>query len=444
MSEFLAIVGPTIIDGCGGAPIKDGVLVIDGRRITALGDASTPVPVEATRVTAAGKFLVPGFMNSSVYLFCDPPPVAALRYEGRYDELMIEAAQLALKSGVTTIFDTCGPRRYLAKARGAINDGREVGARVYFAGNMVGCGGPVSDDFYSSVRAGLFGFADELNALWEDGVGPELMSMSPDEARMALRRHAQSGIDFMKYVVTALRQDRSPLIAFSPRFQRIIVEEAQRADIPVKAFTGSVEGVHMAMDAGVDILGHVDWTGPKQALPTETVDMIVQRRMPCPILSQPEEGRAWAARLHALHGVAARNQQALLDAGALILMSTDGMVLSPNIRAHVVALDPRSPPPFESFLFDITQGHFRWMESVEKRGMKAMDALMAATRNVAQAYKVEKDLGTLEVGKIADLLILERNPLEKAANYRSIVEVIKDGRVIDRSALPSQRLLSTA
>ena len=68
--------------------------------------------------------------------------------------------------------------------------------------------------------------------------------------------------------------------------------------------------------------------------------------------------------------------------------------------------------------------------------MAPMALLMAATRNVAAGYGKEKDLGTIEAGKIADLLILGRNPLAAAENYRSIQMIIKDGMVVDRDALP--------
>jgi imidazolonepropionase-like amidohydrolase len=74
--------------------------------------------------------------------------------------------------------------------------------------------------------------------------------------------------------------------------------------------------------------------------------------------------------------------------------------------------------------------------------MNPMATLMAATRNVARAFKVDKDLGTLEPGKFADLLILDKNPLEDAANYRSISLVMKEGHIVDRNALPTQRLLT--
>jgi len=71
-----------------------------------------------------------------------------------------------------------------------------------------------------------------------------------------------------------------------------------------------------------------------------------------------------------------------------------------------------------------------------------MDALLAATRNVARAYHVDDELGTLEKGKWADLLILGANPLENPAHYRCIDLVMKAGRVVDLNALPSRKVLT--
>lgn len=440
MTEHLAIIGGTIIDGRGGEPVKDGIIVIEGKRIVSVGDASTPVPPLAAKMDVAGKFVIPGLMDSSIFLFADRPPITAIRYEGRYDELIIEAAQLTLKGGVTTVFDAWGPREYLIKAREAINEGRQIGSRVYCSGAIIGCGGPVSDDCFSEAKAGLFEYGNKLNAMWEQGVGPELMWKTFDEARAAVRRYAESGVDFLKYAVNSLNPDRPPYIVFSPRFQRMIVEEGHRAGIPVQSFSVSVEGVHVAADAGVDMLGHADATGPRQALPPVTVDLIVGHPTPTPVLIHPEAALAWLAKNSPWHQNIEHNHRALLRAGAKILLATDGGLMSANTKTS--ARWTHDPPPNESLLVNPGVGHFNWLLAAEERGVNAMDALIAATRDVARAYQVDKHLGTLEAGKIADLIILDKNPLDRAANYRRISAVIKEGEVVDRNALPTKRLLT--
>lgn len=70
-----------------------------------------------------------------------------------------------------------------------------------------------------------------------------------------------------------------------------------------------------------------------------------------------------------------------------------------------------------------------------------MEILTAATINGAAAYDLDDEIGTIEVGKVADLLILEADPLEDVTNLRRIQHVIKDGQIIDRESLPTVKVL---
>ena len=85
-SNAIAIVGGTIIDGNGGAPIDGGVILIDGQRIVAVGDRSTQIPSGAKQLSAAGKFIIPGLMDAYVYLVdgVTPSNVTADRARNRH------------------------------------------------------------------------------------------------------------------------------------------------------------------------------------------------------------------------------------------------------------------------------------------------------------------------------------------------------------------------
>ncbi len=452
-AETIAIVGGTIIDGNGGKPIENGVIVIDNKRIAAVGARSTPVPSQARTISAAGKYVIPGLMDANVHLVLDVYPYTLIRYEGRYDELAVEAAQVALKNGVTTVFDSWGPREYLVKARAAINEGRAAGSRIYLAGNIIGLGGPFSPDFdlaFPRAREAVFdAFADRTNAIWQQNVGPELIMMTPEHVRQEIRAYAQKGVDFLKYAVTVHGARAEQALLFSARVQRVIVEEAHRAGITVQTHTTSGEGLQAAVDAGVDLLQHCDVIYGSNPIPEDTVALIAQRRIPCAILAYPEVALAWYRKkaqtepslkaVFTFRESTDRNQRALLRAGAMILLSTDAGVFSSN-SADSAFWKNIAPP--EGDIMNLGEGHFNWLLGVEQKGMKAMDALQAATRNIAKAYKVDKDLGTLEKGKIADLLVLDKNPLESAANYRSISVVMKEGAVVDRGSLPTPKLLT--
>jgi imidazolonepropionase-like amidohydrolase len=391
-------------------------------------------------------------MDANVHLLLDNGGLTLAKFEGRFDEIAIESAQLALKGGLTTVFDSWGPREYLVKARAAIDAGRAVGSRVFLAGNIIGLGGPFSEDFdldYPRMRQVMTGeFADRMNALWQENVGPELTMMSPEQVRREIRAYAGRGVDFLKYAVTAHGLRAEQYILFSPRVQKIIVEEGHRAGITVQTHTTSNEGLNLAVEAGVDMLQHCDVVYGKEPISPENAALIAQRRVPCAILAYPDVALRWysesakrkpeLAAAFEFRESTDRNQRALLNAGTIILLSTDAGTISATSMNE--GWKEFSPP--EGDIVHLGEGHFNWLLAVEQKGMKPMDALQAATRNIARAYKVDKELGTLEKGKKADLLVLARNPLQSAANYRSIEVVVKDGKIVDRAALPSQRLLS--
>src|SRR5271165_6627252 len=225
-----AIVNATVIDGTGRPPIRRGVILLKDDRIVAVGDGTVEVPSEASVIDATGQFVIPGLMDANVHLVSDFWPLTLVRFEDRYHELAIEAAQIALHAGVTTVFDSWGPRAALIEARNQIAAGDSPGARIYLAGNIVGLGGPFSEDFFPQARETLLeSFSDRVNSLWQENVGPELMWMSPDQVRAQVRQHDTSGIDFVKYAVTGHGLKSAQYIQFSPRVQAVIVEEAHRA-----------------------------------------------------------------------------------------------------------------------------------------------------------------------------------------------------------------------
>lgn len=442
--QTLAIVGGTIIDGRGGAPIEHGIVLVEGRRIVAVGGPSVRVPEGARRIDAAGKFVIPGLMDANVHLLLDYFPQTLSRYEGRYDELVVEAAQIALQNGLTTVFDSWGPRADLVKARDDIEAGRQIGSRIYLAGNIVGLDGPYTKDFVPQLSQIMpEPFVERVNARWQQNVGAALLSMSPEQVRKEIRVYLGKGIDFLKYAVNGHNFEEMPLIAFSARVQKIFVEEAHRAGVTVQTHTTSDEGIMMAIDAGVDLMQHCDLTSSPDPIHADIIKRIAESRIPCALLAHPDTALTWfRARPEDIRGRMLLNgdinQRALIKAGAAIVLSTDAGLFSPDTRNSPTWWLNVQPP--EGNLTLLGPAHFNWLLAVEQKGMQPMDALLAATRNIARAYQVDRDLGTLEPHKLADLLILERNPLASAENYRSIGMVMKEGRIIDRQALPTQRL----
>jgi imidazolonepropionase-like amidohydrolase len=440
-SGMLAVVDGTVIDGTGGEPVKNGVVLIEDGRIAAVGAArDVVVPESATVIDARGKYVIPGLIDANLHLFFSVADLEKLyEFEGRYHELIIEAAQIALKTGQTTVFDTWGPRGPLVKARDLINAGEAVGSRIYLAGNIIGFDGPMSADFFEQLAAAVLpSFAKEINEMWQQGTGRELMWMGPDEVRARVREYATKDVDFLKYGASGHQE--MFFISFSPRVQRAIVEVGHEAGKTVQAHTTSIESLDMAIEAGLDIVTHCDISGPDTPIPAETIQKMVDRDIACSVLPITQ------ARLDALlekmpdsvmtpfMKTGGENVRNMIAAGVTLLLSTDAGIMSKELEVMFAAQTGGSVDVDPSTT--LGEGHFNALYALEEMGMAPMEILKTVTSHIAEAYELEDEIGTLEVGKMADLVVLDENPLKSAKNYRSINTVIKEGRVVDINALP--------
>lgn len=444
----LLITGATIIDGVADKPIVGQAILIEGGRIAAIGKAEDlPVPSGATIIDGTGKHVIPGLMNANVHLLTDVRLETLIRYEGRYDLLIEEAAQIALKNGLTTVFDTWGPRRDLITARDRIAEGSAVGSRIYCAGNIIGFDGPFSPDFMPGVGAGSARFINRVNATWVENSGRHLMWLTPDEVAAEVRDYIDGGIDFVKYASNEHgSHSGGAFLAFSERQQRAIVDEAHRTGKTAQSHIQSVEGLCMAVEAGCDLITHCNITGPR-AIPAETIDLMLARDTGAVIFPWTEKGMTWL-RDHCddvfwtMTKTANENARNLVKAGAKILLANDGGIFGRDALTDPMFATSWLSAPEDVGLGHLSCGHFFWLEAMEEMGMAAMDMLRAATINIASAYKLDANLGTIETGKIADLVILDADPLESAKNYRAIHAVVKDGKPVNTGLLPLNPMLT--
>jgi imidazolonepropionase-like amidohydrolase len=444
----LLITGATIIDGVAPDPVEGRCIWIEGQRIKAIGRREDlRVPSSAPAIDARGKYVIPGLMNANVHLLGDVRLENLVRNLGRLEELIAESAQIALRSGVTTVFDTWGPRRPLICVREGIASGAIPGSRIFCAGNIVGFDGPVSAEFFpkaSEVASGAL--ADRINAIWVENVGRHLMWLPPDEVAHEVRTYIGKGIDFVKYASN--EHSWGPFLAFSPLVQGAIVDETHRAGITAQAHTMSVEGLRIAVEAGCDLIQHANFTGPVR-IPEATLELMATLKTGAVIFPFTQraldlftQGDFW--KKPAEWQVEDNNVRDLIRSGAPLLMANDGVVRAPEALSDPAwsKSSTMSRLPEEDNLYSLSSGHFAWITAMEEKGCAPMDILRAATRNVAIAYRKDMDLGSLEVGKIADILILDRDPLGSARNYRSINTIIKDGAVVDRDSLPLDPILT--
>ncbi|MDY0747623.1 amidohydrolase family protein [Paucibacter sp. R3-3] len=445
----LLITGATIIDGVADKPLTDSAILIDGGRIKAIGHREAlDVAPHVRTLDLAGKFVIPGLMNANVHLLVNASLETLLRFEGRYEALIEEAAQVALKAGMTTVFDTWGPRRALINVRDRIESGETVGSRIRCAGNIIGFDGPFSPDFFGkAAEIASSWFVDRVNAAWVENSGRHLMWMTPEQVGAEVSRYIERGIDFVKYGATEHgAMAAGAFLQFSERTQQAIVEAGRAAGRTVQAHSTTVEGLRMSIEAGCDLITHCNMTGPVP-IPVETLDLFERTQCGAVIFPVTEAGLAHVKGAVSdlewtMWSAGDKNARRLIGSGAPILLGNDGGVFAKELLREPWLKATWNGMPEQEALGRLATGHFAWLRAMEEKGMPAMDLLHAATRNIARAYKLDTDLGTLEVGKIADMVVLDKDPLEAADHYRSIHAVIKGGVSVDLDALPERPLLT--
>jgi imidazolonepropionase-like amidohydrolase len=440
-----AFVGGTVLDGTGAEPLRDGAVVADDGRVAWIGPASE-LPDGVAVVDVAGKHVIPGLLDANVHLVLDCEPEVLLRYApGDYDELILEAAQVALRAGITTVFDTWGPLEALRRVRDRIAAGQAVGARIFCAGNIIGNGGPWHADFIGTYGELLSAdTVERVNRHWTVGVGDELTWLPAEGVREAVREYiASSGIDFVKYASSAHAHLR--FLALSPDAQRAICEEAHAAGLTAQACATSPEALKVAIESGVDLLQHGSDTGIVE-MPQGTLELIVERQLPCVAFLMTDRRLATTNADYAggllLKMTLAKdaNDRRLIDAGAKLMLATDGGVFRAGAETNPIVGARLEGDDIEVLL---GKSHVYWFRAAFERGMGPMDALLAATRNIAEAYRVD-DVGTLEVGKRADLVVLDGDPLADPDAYGRVAVVVKDGAIVDRERLPERPVLTAA
>ena len=445
-AETIAIVGGTIIDGNGGKPIKNGVIVIDGDRIIAVGDRKTAIPIDTREIEAEGKYIIPGLMDANVHLYLMPSLESLVRYEGRYEQVITQASQLALRNGFTTVFDTWGPREPLVKVRNDINVGIIQGSRIYLAGNIVGFNGPLSADFDKKGATNASPrLVKRINEIWEQGVGRRLLWMTPDQVGDEITSYAKKDVDFVKYGASGHSRGETEFIMFSEKAQRAIVSASHNTGLTVQAHTTSVESLRIAIEAGVDLIQHCEISGPVP-IPASTIRMMAEKNVPCASLALTEKGIGTLlsfGREEETTLIRGENIKNMIKSSVTFLLSTDASTADQDTISGMPQLSGLTYQQIKELdlLTLLGEGHIVWFKAMNQYGMKPMDALMAATSNIAKAYKVDRDLGTLEKGKIADLVILDKSPLKSHENYRTIEMIIKGGKIVDRELLPTNPIL---
>ena len=455
----LTITGVTLIDGTGGPPKAGMTVRIEHGRIASIEPSSSRTGKGPGIIDGSGRFLVPGFFDSNAHLTVYGQPSrrdTSAKYGDRNEELALEVAQRSLKLGVTTLIDSYGVLPPSIVVRDRINRGEAVGSRLLLAGNILGWGGTFSLTFSLTKPADLSVFEEKWNDLMAQEGGEELMDMTPDELRVAIDHYLDKGVDVVKYGGTSHFLHPS-LIGFSPAQQAVIVEEAHKRHVPVQTHATSPEGLRLAVEAGIDLIQHPELHS--RDLPEPLIKEIVAHGTLCGMRSNIFTGAARQRHLAARADAEARiARMGPATTGAekarrLDMLGEDEDIQWRNAK-RLIAAGCRITPATDSFLGDAPEfrrvpktdeaepgtGTIRAIEGLVELGMTPMQAIVAATRNGAASAYRSKDLGTIEPGKIADLVLLDADPLADIHNIEKVGAVVAQGRLVDLAKLPEHPL----
>jgi imidazolonepropionase-like amidohydrolase len=439
----LAIVGVTIVDpqrDAGAATEADATVLISGNRIVARGPrASIEVPAGATVIDGAGKWLIPGLIDGHVHFFQSGnlytrPDVADFNAVVPYaQEVARNKARLPatfkvwLASGVTSVIDVGGPFWNFA-ARDAA-DQSAAAPRVETTGPLISMVGRPQLDL---------------------GDPPIVRIDSADAARALVAREMPHKPDFIK--VWFIHQPGDDL-ASQEAIVKAAGDAAHAAGVRLAVHATELDVAKAALRAGADYLVHSVFEEP---IDDEFIGLLRRNHaLLCPtlfvrngyVLALSNRWQATAA------------EQRLADPQILAAMHDLDTIAKDKLPPRVAKL-LAEPPPVKAPLVSMQNlkklhdagipivmgtdagnmgtlhgpGVFREMALMQEAGLSPLEVLRSATVNGAMAMG-RRDLGTIATGKLADLVVLDADPLATTDNLSHAVRVIKDGVVYDPAAL---------
>jgi imidazolonepropionase-like amidohydrolase len=418
MQIKLAITGAQLIDGVGQRPTASSTVLVgaDGRIAAVCRGQEQSLPEGVPVLDATGMTLMPGFIDGHQHLTWDKALYDAHAVAERVGILnnrerqLVRAghyAQTALAAGVTTLRD-CGADDFSVLAlRDMIDSGNFVGPRVLASGRLV------------TSTAG-HGYTD-----W--GVD------NADDLKKAVRFLASKGVDFIKLVVSGGTTTPGTNITrsqYTLQEIRVAVEDAHRLGLPVAAHAISTDSIRLTAEAGVDTIEHCSWIGsdPRTCAPDKrAVELMLENGVrvdhaiiPRRYLFPDEESRELAAEDQWWLGLLKVRWPFLhymREQGVTVFLGTDaafgcwpGTGLWPGFQDFARAVEIM----------------VRWA------GFSPLEAIALATREAAKALRLEREIGTIEQGKRADLILLARDPLADIRALREVDMVFRNGTLVAR------------
>jgi len=403
----LAILGATLIDGTGATPIENAMVIIEGDRIISAGPHDKiKIPSKAKRIDARGKFLLPGLWDM----------------HSHFEQ--VEWGPIYLAAGVTTVRDVGNEFEFITSVRDAIKEGRGLGPRLLLAGIVDG---------------------DSLSAL---GI---VRADTPDEARAVVNRYQIAGFQQIKIYSSV-----------KPAIVKAICEQAHKLGMTVTGHIPNGMNAIEGVTQGMDQISHIQYIPPVMRSGTVKATPV----QPPPAIDFQSAAAQQAISLFKSHNTVLDPTMAIFE-WALHPADTPFSTIEPgaaklpaelagaiNNTGVPAAVAPRAKAILEQYFAvlralhqagitivagtdQVVPGHslHRELELYVKAGFTPLEAIQAATLIPARVMKVNNEVGTIEAGKRADMIILTANPLVDIHNIRSVKTVIAGGRIYDCAQL---------
>jgi imidazolonepropionase-like amidohydrolase len=391
----------TLFDGTGREPIREAAVMLDGERIAYAGPATgltSPHPVSS--LDLRGAFVMPGLIDAHVHLALSGEPDSHFPgSDGEAALAILKNAQRNLAAGFTSLRDLGGWNELEFAVRRSIQRGLFAGPRLCLAGRFISIT-ESGVDYYRGMYAVVDGSAAML---------------------AAVREQIKNGADLVKLGVTGavLVEDGVPgATHLNPDEIATAVAEAAKFGRRVSAHAHGADGIRKAVEAGVHTIEH----GTFLHRDPETIRLMAGRG----VFLVPTLSAGWAI----LSGDATAVPDWIIEKSRPI---QEDSLLSLRMAYEVgvpIANGSDAATPLNYHGDNAREIH--WMQQA---GLPALAALHAATGNAARALGWDDRLGTLQAGKLADLIVLEGDPLDDLrllADKKSLRWVMKGGRIVAR------------
>jgi len=425
-AQKLALVGGMLIDGYEVPPLHHAAVLIEGNRITWVGRAAdAQIPPDARVIDTTGRVMMPGLWEMHAHLDLIGHGNYArwfpwMRENNLTEQVMRISAKQFIDAGITSAVDLGSPVEESLRIKQQTETNEVVGPRLWVSGPMMRLG--------RELLPGL-------------GV-----VNTPEDAARTAEALAKAGVDIIKMQEGGFRVEH----------YRAVVAVARKHGKQTQAHVYFPEAVKAALDAGIDILQHVG-SGGTPPYPPELMKEIVDRGIPvCPTaahrvavypatvdfperLQDPQLREDFGPQIYAevqdsfkqwerlpyfqpLIGLGDTSRQIFFaERGSIEQWITSGAVV-------VMGTDSGTPMNFN------TEALWREIKLFVDYGMSPIKAISAATRIAARAMGRGRDLGTVEPGKLADIIVIQGNPLFDIQSLANVEVVVKDGLVLKGAA----------